>query len=104
MYQYLALETEQEHAERVGADEETYEWGGEDEDKELGLSKRLRAEPETTGLVKRAGTTEKVICSCGSYTCGYIRTFGLPRSVYEAEIAGLPNQTAKDSRARELRG
>lgn len=103
MYQYLVTETEEAHAERVGADEESYEWGGEDEDKELGLSKRLRAEPETKALVRPVGTTEKVVCSCGLTTCGYIGVYGLPRSVYDAEIAPLPNQTAKDARARELR-
>lgn len=100
---YLTLETEEEHGDRDGYEAETVLWGGEEENETSALSRRLLADPENTTKVPSKATSVKLICSCGSYSCGYIRTFGLPLPVYEAEIAGLGTQEEKDRRARELR-
>lgn len=46
----------------------------------------------------------RVICSCGSISCGAIRRYGHPEPVYEAEIQPLPSQFARDQRAVALHG
>jgi hypothetical protein len=102
MFQYLLTETEEQHAERVGAEAESVLWGGEDENETSELSRRLRADPEAVVKVPARAVTVKRICSCGSYTCSEIRRFGLPEPVYLAEVAGLPTQYERDRRAAAL--
>lgn len=46
----------------------------------------------------------KVICSCGSYTCGMIRTFGHPVEVFKDAIEPLYPQMSRDRKALDLKG
>lgn len=101
MYQYLRTETEEEHAERLGVDETTALWGGEDETSEL--SRRLREEPQLAALVPKRAVRVTLVCSCGFTTCPVIGRYGLPRPVFHAEIEPIQSQCARDRRALELR-
>lgn len=118
MYNYLTTETEEEHAERVGADEESVErvWCDACQGFSYGTTECLReehaakvaelaAKAETLAIATRPPRVErvKVMCSCGYSTCPLTWKYGLPVPMYRQEIRPLPTQPIRDMRAVELK-
>lgn len=98
---YLTLESESDHGDTTGEPTYVYE---ADEDERLELARRLLLDnAQGAARAVTSGVTQHLICSCGSFKCPSIKIYGLPQAVYEAEIRGLPDQGARDRRARELR-
>lgn len=118
-YNYTTTETEAEHAERTGAEETSEEtrWcdtcqGWESTAtacdlaaeaaklaaEEAAAAGRVLVTPPAARVVR-----QKVICSCGYYTCAQIVRFGLIVPVFRAEIEPIPSQVTRDRRALQLR-
>lgn len=99
-YQYTTAETETEHSERAGADEETttsYYCAT------CAAHFPAALDCGHDATERSAVKAEPMICSCGSKTCGAIVTFGLPVSVFHPVIEPIPSQYERDRLAREIR-
>lgn len=99
MSQYLYNEPEASASDHVEDEDET-------KTEALLKAKGLRRNLETGEIEEDVTSTirVKIICSCGSYTCGAIRTFGHPVEVFKDAIEPLYPQMSRDKRAIELKG
>ncbi len=84
---------------------------GEDEDAELKYEERLVAagmlEMTTAEMeakkAKQAMDMVLILCSCGSPKCFAIRTFGLPKPTWEADIQPIGCQMTRDKTALRIK-
>ncbi len=99
-YNYLSTESDEEHAEREGADETQAEYTWCDE-----CMKYLRTDVGCEHDVKSKGETilHTLICSCGYHTCGLITRYGLPEETFHLRIEPIPSQVVRDRTALEIR-
>lgn len=108
-YNVTTTEIEIEHGDRYGVEDTSQEerwcetcgvW--EAENYECAARKAaLEAEEaeEREALTRRT----KLICSCGSFTCGAIVYFGLSVPTFEDAIQPIPSQFRRDETARQLK-
>jgi hypothetical protein len=108
-YNVTTTEIEIEHGDRYGVEDTSQEerwcetcgvWEAENYECEARKA-ALEAEEaeEREALTRRT----KLICSCGSFTCGAIVRFGLSVPTFEGDIQPIPSQHVRDIRALEIK-
>lgn len=103
-YEVVEIEREDEHGDRFGVDDTEISYA-EMLAKVEAIQEEETREALLAQLVEQAkADMVKVICSCGSFSCGAITTFGHPVPLYQAEIEPLSSQYSKDCRAVALKG
>jgi hypothetical protein len=78
----------------------------DDKEQEALLRKKLADIIDECNCVKKdqhKAAMQVEICPCGNFSCGMIKTLGLPVPIFKEEIERLYPQPRRDRRARELR-
>ncbi len=105
--QYLTLETEDDHCERVGAEETSEDtvWcaaHGTWERADTFCEARATA-AETQPKARVITRRQTLICSCGFRTCSLITLYGLTEPTFRGRIEPIPSQYQRDRLAREIK-
>lgn len=104
-YNVTTTESEIEHGDRYGVEDTSQEerwcetcgvWEAESYVCEAAQAAQAEEEEKITRRTK-------LICSCGSFTCGAIVRFGLSVPTFEGDIQPIPSQHVRDIRALEIK-
>lgn len=104
-YNVTTTETEIEHGDRYGVEDTSQEerwcetcgvWEAESYVCERAQAAQAEEEEKITRRTK-------LVCSCGSFTCGAIVYFGLSVPTFEDAIQPIPSQFRRDATARQLK-